>query len=238
MAALNVLFLFIGVSLTISYLLVAWSADRANQKANQPIAYVEYSTSNTEPWRWRQPNDHLRRKEPTNRHLQLSIADGVESSSLTVPQRSDLADGIVHILGYFLFGIGAFTSLSFLFQNIGSALICFIFCFGLGWICLEMGNRVVQIDLYRDRMTVITRHPLLKQRSYTYVRHPQLRITGKVQSMFKMSRGQIYPDYLLTVVQPRFSLFGNHETFHLACGITQGGWIVAGLQHWQSLSLS
>ncbi|HEY9829492.1 MAG TPA: hypothetical protein V6D26_02860 [Stenomitos sp.] len=106
----------------------------------------------------------------------------------------------------------------------------------LGLFFLQYGARVRRIDLYPDRVEIITKLANFLPRTTIYKRSQLLSLKGQLQSFWTMERGQIQPDYKLIIKRPLLGYFQVNQTFRLRCDPTQGSWIVGGLDHWKSLS--
>lgn len=195
-------------------------------EASQPVEYIENSTSNIDSWRWRQPDPEA--------DLSLEVKNGREVSSLRVRQRWTPGEWMAHGLGYFFIGIAWFVSISLFVSDPGIALFGFVFAFEIGWACLRAGDRVLQIDLYGDRVAFVTQHPLFQRQIQTYKRHFQLKFAGRVQSILASEIGQTQLDYRITVDRTGGKK-NDTKTFYLACNALQGAWIFEGLRHWETL---
>lgn len=202
------------------------------------IDYQEYSTDNVEPWRWRKPNETL--GILFHDDVCLELKDNETVSSLFLPQRFNLGEWMVHLLGYMFAGTAIVTLLGSLFQGGDSfwwQILGFVLFFGIACLCLNIGDQVVKIDLYPDHMEVITKYALFLYRKNCYKPSKRLQFKGKHQSFLGVDRTQENPDYKITIIRPFLGIFKSQRTFFLACNKTQGSWITSGLQHWSQTAL-
>ncbi len=200
------------------------------------IDYLQTSQANIDPWRWRKPHSKLR--IPYNLLDRPGIRDAPNVSSFVFRPEFRLADFISPLSGI---GLISFDLLLIFNSTVSVANFLFAFAiylclFCLGLFFLQYGDRVLRIDLYPDRIEIITKFATFLPRTTIYKRCQLLSINGKLQSFWTMERGQIQPDYKLIIKRPMLGYFQVNQTFRLRCDPTQGSWIVGGLDHWKSLS--
>jgi len=174
--------------------------DKSWTQSCPPVNYLKSSQAKREPWRWRQPDRQLNIPYETNR--ELGIQNSPHASSLIFRKEFRLADFTAHLLGTFIIGLdllalcnslkpGAIVEeVNFLF-----ILIRYILPLSLGWFLLQLGNRVLQLDLSIDRLSIVTHYAFYLRRTRVYPRDQFLQVKGKIQPFLMMERGQLQPDY-------------------------------------------
>ncbi|MBE9030053.1 hypothetical protein IQ266_09970 [filamentous cyanobacterium LEGE 11480] len=210
-----------------------------HKQVYQEIEYTDQSTDNIDPWRWRKPNEDMGVVIGENLLYEgdqpLTLKDDAEVSTLIPRSRFNLTDPINHFLGFGCLGLTAFGLLSALIQRPEGwtwlAGVCFL-GMGIGWLLINTGSQAKRINLYPDRIEVMTKYAFFLYRNHCYRPHAKLQFKGNYQSMMNMESGQGEPDYKLTVIQPLFGFFPAQRQFLIACNQTQGSWIVSGLKHW------
>jgi hypothetical protein len=210
-------------------------------ESDQPIPYLKSSTANTEPWRWRKPNLAVKIRYQTEGRL--TIQDAPDVSRFTFPQRISAAEVTLHFFGLVAMGFALLVLWGALRQgsitHFLSFWVRFLFCFGLGLMLLQAGDRVLYIDLHPNSLKIVTLHSFALRRKiiHSYQRHQLLGVRGKVQSFWTMDSTQGPPDYKITLRRRLCDRVPVQQTFSLTCNQTQGSWIVGGLNHWKSLSI-
>lgn len=228
------------LAVLITFLLLYWGRGMYEQiwvKGYSPIDYLQTSQANSDPWRWRKPHGKLR--IPYNVVDRPGIKDAPNVSSFVFRSAFRFADFTFPFLGIALisFDLLLIFRSTVSIANFLSAFPMFIFLFCLGVFFLQCyGDRILRIDLYPDRIEIITKFAHVLSQTRTYKRHELLSINGKLQSFWTMERGQIQPDYKLIIKRSLLGYFQMNQTFRLRCDPTQGSWIVGGLDHWRSLS--
>jgi hypothetical protein len=227
------------LSVLITFLVIHWlykEYDKIWVKGYSPIDYLQTSQANRDAWRWRKPHDKLR--IPYHAIDRPGVRDTPNVSSFVFRPEFHCADFIYPLLGISLISFdlllifkSTVSGANFLFAFAG---YLFLLCLGLSF--LQYGDRVLRIDLYPDRIEIITKFAIFLSRITLYQRCHILSIKGKLQSFWTMQRGQIQPDYNLIITRSLLGYFQVNQTFRLRCDPTQGSWIIGGLNHWKSLS--
>jgi hypothetical protein len=204
-------------------------------KGYSPIDYLQTSQANRDPWRWRKPHSKLRIPYDVVDRPGIRNKRGV--SSFVFRPEFRFADFISPFAGIALisFDLLLIASSTVSATNFLFAFAIYLCLFCLGLFFLQYGDRVLQIDLYPDRVEIITKFANFLPRTTVYKRCQLLSINGKLQSFWTMERGQIQPDYKLIIKRSLLGRFQVSQTFRLRCDPTQGSWIVGGLDHWKSL---
>ncbi|MEB3182317.1 MAG: hypothetical protein VKL59_25265 [Nostocaceae cyanobacterium] len=207
-------------------------------KNNSPVDYLQTSQANRDPWRWRKPHSKLR--IPYNVVDRPGVTDAHNVSSFVFRPQFRFADFIspfsgIALISFDLLLIFSSTVSAADFLPAFAIYLC-LFCLGLFF--LQYGDRVLRIDLYPERVEIITKFANFIPRTTTYRRHQLFSINGKLQSFWTMESGQIQPDYKLIIERSLLGYFQVNQTFRLRCDPTQGSWIVGGLDHWKSLCFS
>lgn len=231
--------LFTVLAILISSLIVNWGYDRYKKtwvESYLPVDYLQTSQANRDPWRWRNPHTKLR--IPYNVVDRPGVRDAANVSSLVFRPQFLVADFISPFSGIALI---SFDLLLIFNSTVSTANLLFAFTiylclFCLGLFFLQHGDRVLRIDLYPNRVEIITKFAIFLPRTITCTRHQLLSINGRLQSFWTMEKGQIQPDYKLIIRRSLLGYFQVNQTFRLRCDPTQGAWIVGGLNHWKSLS--
>ncbi len=205
------------------------------------VSYLKSSRGNPDPWRWRQPNSHLGISYDVD--SRLSVRNTASVSHLMFQPVFRFADFSAFLLGSFQLLLtlsllsAAFRTGTITANNFLMAVIVYTFMFSLGLLFLRIGERVLRIDLYPDRLQIVTRFAFFFYRKTTYQRDQILEISGKTQKWWAMEGGQINPDYKITIRRSILESLQISKTFCLVCNPMQGSWIVGGLNHWKSLSI-
>lgn len=209
-------------------------------KDHPPVHYLQASQANRDPWRWRLP--HPKKTQiPYESSRSLGIQDAPDVSHFLFPKEfslefRSLTYSFLYLIGVSLMGIGGRILLGTAWSDFGSRLFLSLVLGGCGFLILRSGP-VVQIDLYPHRIAIVTQSAFVWRRTTFYRRQQSLTIRGRVQSSWLMAKGQLYPDYKITISRLRFNTIRVHQTFSLVCNPTTGSWVVGGLNHWKSLPL-
>jgi hypothetical protein len=198
--------------------------------------YLQTSQANSDSWRWRKPHHKLR--IPYNAEDRPGIRDEPNVSSFVFRPAFRVADFISPFSGIALisFDLLLIFNSTVSGTNFLLAFAIYLCMFCLGVLFLQYGDRVLRIDLYPDRIKIITKFAIFLPRKTIYKSHQLLSITGKLQSFWTIESGQIQPDYKLIIKRSLLGYFQINQTFRIRCDPTQGSWIVGGLEHWKSLS--
>jgi hypothetical protein len=203
-------------------------------KGYPPVDYLETSHPSGEPWRWRKPYRQM--PIPYNSKSSVGIRDTPKASSFRLRSELRVMAFVYPFSGIALIG---FTLLLILHSSISVflfALPIYLCLFGLGWICLQYGDRAIRIDLYPDRVEILGQFANFLTRTTVYQRYEILAVHGKLQSFWTMEKGQIQPDYKVIIQRLLLGRFPVNRTFRLRCDPSQGTWIVGGLKYWQSIN--
>ncbi len=232
-----------GLAILIGFLVLrmAAGADVAWKRNFPPVNYLKNSQAHTDPWRWRRPRSQL--SIPYDADSRLGVHNAPEVSSFIFRQEFRFADFTAHLFGALLIGFDLVglvspsqqdTSAEFSFLFV---LIRYLLPLSLGLFLLQVGDRAHRIDLYPDRLGIVTQYAFCLQRTTFYQRDQLVQVTGKCQSFLSMERGQTQPDYKIILGGLWFGTLQMNKTFKLRCNPTQGSWIVGGLNHWRSLPI-
>jgi hypothetical protein len=209
-------------------------------KDHPPVRYLQASQANRDPWRWRLP--HPKKTQiPYQSSLPLGIKDAPEVSHFLFPKQVPLefrnvTYSFLYLIGISLMGLGGVILLRTTGSDFGSRLLLSLVVGGSGFLILRSGP-VVQIDLYPHRLAIVTQSAFVWRRTTFYERQQISTIRGRVQSPWLVAKGQLYPDYKITIARSLSNPIRVHQTFSLVCNPTTGSWVVGGLNHWKSLSL-
>ena len=229
------------LTVPIAFLLIHWGHkiyEKLWVKGYSPIDYLQTSQANRDPWRWRKPHSKLR--IPYNVVDRPGVRDAPNVSSVVFRPEFRFADFISPLSGISLisFDLLLIFNSTVSVANFLLAFAIYLGLFCLGLFFLQYGDRVLQIDLYPDRVEIISKFANFLPRTTIYKRHQLLSINGKLQSFWTMERGQIQPDYKLIITRSLLGYFQMNQTFRLRCDPTQGSWIVGGLDHWKCIEIS
>lgn len=203
------------------------------------VKYTEYSSDNTDPWRWRKPSEELGVFHTED--CKLIIKDGENISCLLLRQRTPLGDYLANLMGYACVGLSLFLVVNILTRMPDGyqwSLIGCLFPFGLGSLLLNVNSQVLQIDLHPDSLVLTTKYALFRYREHRYKPHKRFKVKGENQSFLTMDDTQDEPDYRLEILKPVLGLFATRKIFTLCCNKTQGSWIVEGLKYWNEIAIT
>lgn len=203
------------------------------------IKYTEKSFQNANDWRWRIPCHDLGILH--GHDTRFILKDTEHISSLILSRRTNDVELLANLLGYFLIGLGSFILIRDIIWG-ASELQGFWFVkllmLGTGFLFLNIGDQPTQINLYSDRLEIVTKYALFLYRNNHFRPHKRLKIKGRRQSMLETDAGRGEPDYKVTILKPVFGVFEKKRVYLLACNQTQGSWIVGGLKQWNTLASS
>jgi hypothetical protein len=209
-------------------------------KAHPAIRYLQASQANRDPWRWRKPDPKTTQiLYESSLSLGIKDFDGVSRFLFPVEfplEFRALTYAFLYLQGLLLVSIGFSFLLKATGSNFGGRLfLCLILCSCGLWI-LRIGP-VIQIDLYPQHLEIVTLSAFFWRLTTVYQRKQILRISGRAQSSWSKIKGQIHPDYKLTLMRSLIPAIPMSQTFSLVCNPTTGSWVVGGLNHWKSLSI-
>jgi hypothetical protein len=186
--------------------------------------YEQHSIPNQANWRWRKPNAELG----------LKLEDDEQKSCLHIPLRLLTAEKVYIVSGYLM----AVTTLYFFVllvmrdAELYEYLLILFFPI-MGFIFINVGNRVSSVSLYPDHLVVIDNYAFILKRIIIYKHQPSLKFKGKLQSAFEVTFEQDAPDFNLYIKRRYFYIFSWQRIFWLSLNQSQGSWLVAGLEYWR-----
>ncbi|MEA2027863.1 MAG: hypothetical protein U9N49_02670 [Campylobacterota bacterium] len=192
-----------------------------------PLDYSNYSTANSEPWRWRKPSEDIA----------LSLRDDENSSHIFLEGKALMAEKIFMLIGYGLIAIIFFGFIKRLFfmdiPLIGSDYVIFLVFLLLGYGALNIGKYVTRVILYQDKIEFVEQYGFFFQRITSYTRSPKLSFESRKEHFLELTSDHNFPRTRLRVKNGWFAL---SKLYNLACNPTQAHWIVEGLEAWQKES--
>ena len=191
-----------------------------SKKNYPPLDYQKYSTTNTERWRWRKPDEQLA----------LHLQDEEDSSHLFLSGRLLGYEKLFVVFGYLLMIFAIFALFKRVFQGDidTTAFIIVSVFFALGYGAISVGKYVSRIVLYRDKIEFIQDFGFFFRSIKTYHRKPRLSFRSEKESFLQLTSDHDYPRTRLYVKDG----FIFSKLFNLAGNPSQNFWIVEGLEQW------
>jgi len=193
-----------------------------SKKNYPPLDYENYSTQNTESWRWRKPDEQLA----------LHLQDEEEGSHLFLSGGMLGYEKMVVVFGYLLMIFGLVALVKRVFQGDIDTTLFIIgsFFIVLGYGAINVGKYVSRIVLYPDKIEFVQDFGFFFHSIKTYHRKSRLSFRSENESFLQLTSDHKYPRTRLYVKDG----FIFSKLFTLVGNPSQNNWIVEGLEQWKS----